>query len=188
MSTDIEVSSEPPGVALTVESWFEWAIERDVPLTREELETASARVGRNPAITLLFDLHYESLLSPDAYRLAGSLWSVAEFPESYLRNEWIDVFELAGYCVDGLPSPRPAEPLTLYRGATPEGKTGMSWTDDHEIARRFASGELWGRQTPGVLWTAKVEPWRLLCRNHEDGRHEAEYVIDPAGLEVREST
>jgi hypothetical protein len=57
----------------------------------------------------------------------------------------------------------------------------MSWTSSLEIARSFATRRLRGRLL-GEVWTAKVEPWRLLAA--DTGGDEAEYVIDSQGLDI----
>ena len=62
---------------------------------------------------------------------------------------------------------RPTKSITLWRGATDEYKDGWAWTDDREVAEGFAHS-MKARRLQGTLWTAVVEPWRLLA--YLDGR------------------
>lgn len=149
--------------------------------TYDELFTAGCRVGRNSAPALLCDLYWDDILDDANARVAGEFWSMAEFPERCLDHEtWSEVFEMAGYTVDGQRVERPHQPVLLYRGSTVEGRDNWSWTDDREEAGRNASG--FYRRRPGHLWVALVEPWRLLARN--TGRGESEYVVDTDGMTI----
>ena len=107
-----------------------------------------------------------------------------EVPRLFDADTWRDLFELAGYTEDGKPAERPAEPLTLYRGSVPERKALWSWTDNREVAARYASGNYY-RRPSGILWVATVDPWRLLARNTD--RSEYEYVVDTEGLVIVEA-
>lgn len=159
-----------------------WAKSRAIPLTMEELESATSWVGRVPSPLLMLVLHRLGLLSDEAYRLTGSVWCDAEFPSQALtEDEWSVLFERAGYCVDGVPSQRPTAPLRLWRGSVEERRLDWSWTDDIEVARQFAAGGLLGR-AKGHVWTALVEPYRLLARNNY--RNEGEFVVNTRGLGV----
>lgn len=61
-------------------------------------------------------------------------------------------------------------------------RNGMSWSSDLAMARRFADGGLRGRRA-GQIFAAVVAPEHLLAYiGEENGRGEAEYVVDPAGL------
>jgi hypothetical protein len=165
-----------------VEYFFDNAIEP----TPEELGTALVRVGRNNGPALIAGLHCEWRLTPAAATAhVGGAWSAVAFPEDCLdRETWVELFGDAGYTVDRVPAPRPTEPLRLYRGAPVSRRDRMSWTDDLATARRFASGEMWGTE-PDTVWTALVEPSRLLCANL-DGRGEREYIIDTDGLAIEQ--
>jgi hypothetical protein len=69
----------------------------------------------------------------------------------------------------------------LYRGATALRNDGMAWTSSREIAEKFATGRLRGREL-GEVWTANVEPWRLLAKVAD--RDEHEYVVNTDELEI----
>lgn len=162
-----------------------YLLDRDDELSADELRTVAALVGRNPAVTLLYDLHCEDMLSPDAYRVVAGIWSESEYPQELLSNdEWRELFHKAGYCAGGESVKRPTEPLVLYRGSVPSRRRRWSWTSSLEIARQFAHGISW-RPTDGVVWTARVAPWRLFAHiNEADGRAESEYVVDTRRLRI----
>lgn len=172
-------------LVFTVEAMVEHFADQGEPGV-EQLGEALGRLGRNDGPALLFDLHNEGLLSADAAAAhTGTAWSMAEYPDAYLDHEsWRWLFSHAGYTHDGKRSDRPAEAVRLYRGSVPERRADWSWTDRRDVAERYAAGGLGGRPA-GQVWTALVEPWRLLCRNDDtDGRNEAEYVVDTDGLQI----
>lgn len=152
---------------------------------KEELFAMCCAVGRNSGPMLMWELHEFGQLEANAYRLAGVVWSSAEYPENALdRSEWRTLFQSAGFTIDGVPAPRPAEPLRLWRGSVPERRANWSWTSSREIAVDYARGI--ARRPNGNLWTAQVEPWRIFCRN-EESRKEFEYVVDTDGLDIKEA-
>ncbi|WP_431710712.1 hypothetical protein [Glutamicibacter uratoxydans] len=152
--------------------------------TIENIQTAMCSVGRVNGPALLFDLFYSGTITNEVLAaVIGGVWTSAEYPERAVDTEsWHEMFNAAGYTVDGKPSALPTEPLVLFRGATVEHKAGMCWTDDRAIAERFAYGQLRGRDL-GTLWTATVEPVFLLAKIND--REESEYVVDTTGLEIR---
>lgn len=154
-------------------------------VTVDDVGTALHRVGRNYGPALLEGLLVEDVLTADvATAHVGPVWSMAEYPDAYLdRATWRELFELAGYTCDGVPAERPTEVFTLYRGSVSERRDHWSWTDDIAVARGYAQGTAARRPSDGVVWTAQVEPWRLLARNLN--RSEAEYVVDTDGLLIR---
>lgn len=171
----------------TVEELFEHFVEEGPPDV-EQLGTARFRIDRNHGPALLADLHNEGLLDPDvAAAHVGVVWSMAEYPDAYLDHEaWRWLFALAGYTHNGVRTARPSGALTLYRGSVPERRGDWSWTDNIDVARRYAAGGLGGRPA-GRVWRAEVDPRRLLARNdEEDGRAEAEYVVDTDGQTIVE--
>ncbi len=118
--------------------------------------------------------------------LIAGAWCMAEYPERSLPlADWREMFAAAGYTVEGQPAERPAEPVTLYRGAVHARRRGWSWTADREIAQRFASGDFYRRQL-GAVYVTSAPPSALLCRIHATGRSEDEYVVDTRGLKIVE--
>ena len=113
-------------------------------------------------------------------------WSVPELPEDSLlvtRADWIELFDVAGFTIDGKPADRPDEPVELWRGSVPARRRRMSWTSDRVVAEKFASGEF-GARPEGKLYTTTCPPESLLCINK--GRNEAEHVINPKCLVIKE--
>lgn len=91
-------------------------------------------------------------------------------------------FDMADY-------PKPAEPLTIYRGATPHRARGMSWTTDPDKARWFTEYRE-GRSSstrPAYVYTVVAPPDAVLAdvdalEGGEGGRGEHEIVVDPRRL------
>lgn len=169
-------------VMLTVEENIEYFSERGEP-TPDELFGACLRVGRIPAVALLVDLYFEGLLTPEAAAArVGDVWSSSEYPDRHLDHDaWRRLFALAGYTEDGKRATRPADALTLWRGSVPERRSDWSWTDNREVAERYAGGKHYSRP-PSTVWQARVDPWRLLARNTQRAEHE--YVVDTEGLTI----
>lgn len=165
----------------TVEEWLAHYNRHDVT----DLESACVAVGRNNAPLLLAELWAEGHFTWNPEQLTsciGAVWSMSEYPDRYLEHEtWRELFALAGYTVDGDGAPRPAEAIRLWRGSVPERRGDWSWTDSRAVAERYAAGTHYGRPK-SMVWTAMVEPRRLLARNTE--RDESEYVVDTEGLAI----
>jgi hypothetical protein len=153
--------------------------------TAEELDSALPRVGRVYGPTLLSALLGHDLITgEDLTRLVGVVWSMAEYPDDALGHErWLELFTLAGYTVDGVLATRPSSSVTLYRGSVPERRADWSWTDSLDIAQSYAHGGIGGRPQ-STVWTAEVDPARLLARISE--RDEDEYVVNTADLPIHE--
>lgn len=152
----------------------------------DDVYDALLRVGKNNGPALLCDLFQEGCLHAEAATAhVGSVWSMAEYPNQYLDTEdWRDLFDLAGFTIDGRLAARPTEPVRLYRGSVPERRTDWSWSTSREVAEKYAAGGfggIYGRPA-GVLWTALVPPEWLLAENTR--RDEAEYVVDTDGLKI----
>jgi hypothetical protein len=99
---------------------------------------------------------------------------------------WREMFHQIPYTVDFRVAPRPIRPLTLFRGATPEKREGISWTLSLDQARYFARY----RQAPGTrdatVWVCRVPADRMLARVKEQS-FEHEVVADVRGLDIREA-
>ncbi|OKI14243.1 hypothetical protein [Streptomyces sp. CB03911] len=141
-----------------------------------------SKVGRVHGPALLFDAWYGQTINRETLTATiGDIWSAAEYPDRCLDHDtWRDLFNEAGYTVDGHAADRPTEPVELWRGTVPERRTDWSWTTDRATAERFAAG-VRGRK-PGQLYRTVAPPEALLCANN--GRSEAEYVVDTDGLEI----
>jgi hypothetical protein len=155
----------------------------DGHIDAETFCAASVSVGRNNAPALLFDLYYGKSLDLAAHpSVVADAWSDPEYPERSVEPDvWVKFFRTAGYTHDGQPATPPTEPVTVYRGCTPEGREGMAWTSDLGVAQRFAHGQLRGRPV-GHVYAFDAPPDALLAYIHETGRQESEHVIDNAFL------
>jgi hypothetical protein len=158
-------------------------IERGAALALEELEVALFRVPGDDGPVLLDALHRHQLITDlGLSRFVGHVWSAAESPDRALGHDrWRELFAAASYTEDGHRVPRPTAPQQLYRGSVPDRQADWSWTDSRDVARTYAAGGFGGR-LPGAIWTAMVEPERLLARNTD--RDEFEYVVDTAGMVI----
>ncbi|WP_367324818.1 hypothetical protein [Streptomyces sp. HUAS ZL42] len=154
-------------------------------LTTAQLERLIGLAGRNHGPALLEEAYSEAKISAETVTaLIGGIWSGAEFPDRQLDHDtWRWLFDIAGFTIDGIPAPRPTEPILLWRGTVPERRTDWSWTTDRKVADEFAAGS--GGRPPGRLYTVLAPPEALLCANNS--RNEAEYVIDTRGLTVFEA-
>lgn len=156
---------------------------RTVEPNDDDIVTACSRVGREGAPALIRNLWRDVAWRPWIVRVVGSVWSMAERPESLVPQErWITMFRAAGFRDNGDIAAPPAEAVDVYRGSTHAGRFGMSWTTDLNMARAFARGGLRGRPA-GSVWTARVPPEFVLARiGGDSAREEGEVVVDPAGL------
>lgn len=167
-------------------SWI--VTQRD--FTAAAFEEVEKRVGHERAAHVLLKAAQAGAFSTNDLAAAlTSAWTGDGKVSSMLSLEsWRFLFTKAGYAQDGVHAERPTKPMRLYRGATVEGKHGMSWTSDLDTARFFTiptDGD------EGTIWTATFEPEHLLA--HITARDEHEYVVDPEVLtsslvEVEEHT
>ena len=156
-------------------------------LTADELQRLIDLAGRNYGPEFLYEAWAEDKIqAPQVAALIGGIWSRTEFPDCYIdQDDWRWLFKVAGFTIDGQRTERPTEPIQLWRGSVPERKTDWSWSTDRAVAEKYAFGGMNYRPT-GRLYTVTAPPHALLCANN--GRDEAEYVIDTFGLDIREVT
>lgn len=161
----------------------QWLLNTGTPADLDVVRVMLSRVGRVHGPALLEALVESYGLRVDVLaQVIGDVWSDAEYPDRALPHDtWREYFSIAGYTVDGKRQDRPTDPIRLYRGSVPERRADWSWTDNRQIAERYASGDFYHR-LPGQVWAADVAPWRLLARN--TGRSEDEYVVETEGLDI----
>lgn len=154
----------------------------DSPVSAEDLFQFVGRIGRAHGPAVLYDLDGAGLL--DGEVLAAVLpviWAWADDPAQQIDAwAWENWFEQVGYRdAHGGELPRP-DSVRLYRGCSPDEADdgwGMSWTDDLEVAQRFA------RRNRGAVFTAEVPGYLLLADLTGDPRAEREYIVSGAELE-----
>lgn len=148
------------------------------------------------APTLLWELAHDGL-NPDVIgALTLPVFDWSEEPMRHLNlAQWRELFKISGYRelddtrvrsgVLATPANRPPKPLRLYRGATPQGKRGMSWTTAQEVAEIFAEAAETLTSRQAGIYTATVDPRRLLGRRVGMEFGSDEYVVDTRGLQIR---
>ncbi|GFM20412.1 MULTISPECIES: hypothetical protein [Mycobacteriaceae] len=152
---------------------------------RECYDRLASDVGIVHCSKLLCDLNDSGqldLADPTMNGIVAAAWASGEpGSESCIGyREWQKLFRLNGFTYLGAPSSRPTEPVSVYRGCTPEHRFGMSWSIEMAVARSFATEGMSSRP-PGVVYVAHVHPEHLLAFI-EEGHDEHEWVVDPAGL------
>ena len=146
----------------------------------------AARAGRNDLPLLLF-YNFHTLPLEDRPKAVARSWMMPEWPEGHLPPEvWVTFFRAVGYLVDEACGDRGTLPeqLTLYRGAIPSRRLGMSWTGDRDRAEWFAHRFDGIRgDSLGKVWTVTVPRSLVLARITE--RREDEYVLDTTAFSKR---
>lgn len=166
--TDLEGDHIPDVV---IEYWLsEW----------DDSNPAEEAAYRNP---VLFKEFYDDgerwgIYREDLAQWVGAAWR-GTADQCLDRGAWRELFDLAGYREDDEPALRPVEPLTLWRGATPEFHTNWSWTENRDAALVYASSWRVQREV-GLVWRAVVEPGRLLAKINWSRL--SEYIVDTDGL------
>lgn len=163
----------------------------------------AARAGRNDLPGLLFE-HLDMLAHHDLPEAVTEAWQMAEWPEEFApRAAWLWAFDRAtddgqdAILVDEEVVQREASGdlaaltdetgcVTLYRGAIPARRDGMSWTNDRAMAEWFAhrfdgmAGDQGGR-----VWRITV-PATYVLAILTGGRREAEVVVDTSEFDETE--
>lgn len=163
-----------------------------------DLGGAIIRLPLDLGPALLADLDAAGRLTDDLLvSSVASVWERSPYPQAVADLDlWAGWFARTGYVLDGHKPghgrriPRPHAALTLYRGSVPERRADWSWTPQRKIAERYAFGGIEGRPE-GAVWTAHVEPDRLLARclisgGYSDGGDPLvdEYVVNTDGLVI----
>ncbi|MDN6707405.1 hypothetical protein [Corynebacterium glyciniphilum] len=98
-------------------------------------------------------------------------------------EEWVWLYRKAGYLDLVNFDSTIDDPLTLYRGAHRDFRSGLAWTTSRYYAEAYARQH----DANGVLYEATVNPDRLLA-HYSESRFGDEYVVDTQGLEIFESS
>lgn len=140
-------------------------------LTRRAVQNLLGETALGDRVALFHKLGSEGWLSADGWKAVAEVWSQGSDLHQAPSEFWLDAFQRAG-------GKKPRGTVTLYRGATEEGKAGLSWTDNPRIAFTFA------HRNNGRIWTASVHHSRVAGYIEELG--ESEYIVNTAGLDITE--
>jgi hypothetical protein len=115
----------------------------------------------------LRDLHISGVidLAQDCMQgVVANAWAQAERPTSILQPHlWVSLFHRNGFTHEGASADPPSQPVEVFRGAPHEGRLGMSWTREVDIATRFATEGISGRP-PGTVYAARTSTSRVSAR------------------------
>lgn len=148
------------------------------------------RAGRNDMPAILFT-YWERLPAQDKPKALSEAWGMAEYPEILAEPDlWIAAFDEVGYMVDGKFMDRGDDPdlpetVTLWRGAVPERRNGMSWSLNRDQALWFATR--WdGMEGTSNAYLYRIEIPHDYVLARLTGRHENEAVVDTSTFEDEE--
>jgi hypothetical protein len=135
----------------------------DALRTTEELVTA-LDAFKSSGPDLLFSLWRKKRLDKQQLRLVLlDVWRYTDHTAYWPAHWWRRLFRETGFLSDG-PTP-PKRPFTVYRGCTPEGRRGFSWTLREFRAEKF--GNSWFEQgystLPGHVFKLRVRPRDVLA-------------------------
>lgn len=146
---------------------------------------ASARLGRNDMPYALVTNWWD--MDDEQRRIGLSrTWIMAEWPLAHAEQDlWVNLFQQVTdegvYLHDEKLEPIASLPIrkTLWRAATEDRATGMSWTDDKDRAVWFAN-----RLGKQPIWEIEIAPefGEVLARF--TGRNESEWVLNLDGWTV----
>jgi hypothetical protein len=175
------VAADPETACLACQSYDE--IGRGTPISGLDFDTLVSQAGRIHGPALLYRAWNARAIDRETLtRHVGPIWSSAEYPDMALAwTDWRSMFDQAGYTSDGVPVERPSEPMKLYRAAAESDRLGHSWTENEQVARSFL--KMRAPHQP-QLWTALVEPSRMLARLERDRPGEPHYVVETTDLSL----
>lgn len=115
--------------------------------------------------------------------LLGAAWTDSEWPTANGGGiaALTRAFKAVGYVTDTPDAQLPSGPITIWRGAKPRYKRGMSWTRDPDKAAWFAErGHDGGRVFESTITAKGVLGYFL-------GRDEVEVVVNTRMLKIKEA-
>jgi hypothetical protein len=98
----------------------------------------------------------------DLPALIPDTWLYVDWPERIIGvGKWVRLFRAAGFLSIPYGLSRPDSAITVFRGATAERRTGMSWTTDVDRADQFRQRHSW--HAPTAIYRAVVMPDAVLA-------------------------
>ncbi len=139
-------------------------------------------LDRNEGPRILHDAWAAGEISDlDLRALIPDTWLFMDWPERVIgAAAWTRMYRAVGFLSVPYGLLAPAEPMTLYRGASPELKAGMSWTEDVDRADQFRQRHSWYAAT--AIYRTVVAPGAVLAFIERRGESPPEVVVDPAML------
>jgi hypothetical protein len=135
---------------------------------------------------LLYWFWRQGRLSADTLRrVLLDMWRNADFPvgPGCPAKAWREMFKAAGFLSDTIT--KPTRQRVLYRGCTPEGRRGMSWTTERWVAEKFADYwfERGQAQKPGHVYKTVAGPRDVLAAIY--GKEKVQLTLNGVTKEVR---
>jgi hypothetical protein len=143
--------------------------------------------GNHELADLVFNSFWSGTLLPsDLPEAVADAWTMESAPEGRLHtDEWLELFDAAGFVSDTPSTFAPTEPLRLYRGSSPARVTRMSWTSSPDVASAFAARHT-AAGFAATVFQATVPPENVL--GFFNSRSESEFVINTDGIRFSELT
>ena len=117
----------------------------------------------------------------DLCPLIPDTWLYVDWPERIIgADKWVRLFRAAGFLSIAYGLPRPDRALTVFRGATAERRSGMSWTTDIGRADQFRQRHSW--HAPTAIYQTVAAPDAVLALLERRGEGPPEVVVDPRML------
>jgi hypothetical protein len=95
--------------------------------------------------------------SCDLRALIPDTWLYLDWPERVIgADKWVRLFRAAGFVSIPYGLSRPDTAMTVFRGATAERRSGMSWTTDVGRADQFRQRHSW--HAPTAIYRTVASP------------------------------
>jgi hypothetical protein len=146
-------------------------------------EIVQVRLG-GPRV--LYDAWFGGQISDcDLRPLIPDTWLYVDWPERVIgADKWVQLFRAAGFLCIPYGLSRPDSAMTVFRGATAERWSGMSWTTDIGRADQFRQRHSW--HAPTAIYRTVAAPDAVLALLERRGEGPPEVVVDPRMLAVVE--
>jgi hypothetical protein len=131
---------------------------------------------------VLYDAWADGQISDCGLRpLIPDTWLYVDWPEHVIGpDKWIQLFRAAGFLSIPYGLSRPDSTMTVFRGATEERRSGMSWTTDIRRADQFRQRHSW--HAPTAIYRTVAAPSAVLALLERRGEGPPEVVVDPRML------
>jgi hypothetical protein len=117
----------------------------------------------------------------DLRPLIPDTWLYVDWPERVIgADKWVQLFRAAGFLTIPYGLSRPDSAMTVFRGATADRRSGMSWTTDVRRAHQFRQRHSW--HTPTAIYRTVAPPDAVLALLERRGEGPPEVVVDPRML------